>query len=109
MKDLFNKMKKLNESKNGKVVTFDFDGTIIKSYEESNDGKETIYQYGGKNPQIIARIKKFKQSGTTVLVVTSRTQALEVPESSIQSMLTKFNIDVDGVFYTNGEKNSFKC
>ena len=67
MKDLLDKMKKLNENKNGKVVTFDFDGTIIKSYEESNDGDETIYQYGGKNPQIIARIKKFKQSGTTVL------------------------------------------
>ena len=108
MKELFDKMKKLNENKNGKVVTFDFDGTIIKSYEESNDGNETIYQYGGKNPQIIARIKKFKQSGTTVLVVTSRTQALEVPESSIQAMLDKFNINVDGVFYTNGEKKARK-
>ena len=108
MKELFDKMKKLNENKNGKVVTFDFDGTIIKSYEESNDGEETIYQYGGKNPQIIARIKKFKQSGTTVLVVTSRTQALEVPESSIQSMLDKFNINVDGVFYTNGDKKARK-
>jgi 8-oxo-dGTP pyrophosphatase MutT (NUDIX family) len=108
MKDLLDKMKRLNENKNGKVVTFDFDGTIIKSYEESNDGKETIYQYGGKNPQIIARIKKFKQSGTTVLVVTSRIQALEVPESSIQSMLAKFNINVDGVFYTNGNKKAQK-
>jgi ADP-ribose pyrophosphatase YjhB (NUDIX family) len=108
MKDLLDKMKKLNENKNGKVVTFDFDGTIIKSYEESNDGDETIYQYGGKNPQIIARIKKFKQSGTTVLVVTSRTQALEVPESSIQAMLAKFSINVDGVFYTNGDKKAQK-
>tara|TARA_R110002110_G_scaffold239951_1_gene456006 strand:- start:80 stop:1294 length:1215 start_codon:yes stop_codon:yes gene_type:complete len=108
MKDLFNKMKKLNESKNGKVVTFDFDGTVIKSYEESNDGKETIYQYGGKNDQIIARIKKFKQSGTTVLIVTSRNHALEVPESSIDNMLNKFNIDVDGVFYTNGDKKAQK-
>tara|TARA_Y100000034_G_scaffold30259_1_gene36925 strand:+ start:179 stop:1420 length:1242 start_codon:yes stop_codon:yes gene_type:complete len=108
MKELFDKMKKLNENKNGKVVTFDFDGTIIKSYEDSNDGEETLYQYGGKNPQIIARIKKFKQSGTTVLVVTSRTHALEVPESSIQTMLDKFNIKVDGVFYTNGETKARK-
>jgi len=108
MKELFDKMKKLNENKNGKVVTFDFDGTIIKSYEESNDGEETIYQYGGKNPQIIARIKKFRQSGTTVLVVTSRTQALEVPESSIQTMLDQFKIEVDGVFYTNGNKKAQK-
>ena len=60
MRDLLNKMKKLNENKNAKVVTFDFDNTIIKSYEESNDGEETLYQFGGINPQIIARIKKFK-------------------------------------------------
>ena len=108
MISLINKNNKLNENKNGKVVTFDFDGTIIKSYEDSNDGEETIYQYGGKNPQIIARIKKFKQSGTTVLVVTSRTHALEVPESSVQTMLDKFNIRVDGVFYTNGETKARK-
>ena len=62
MKGLLDKMKKLNENKNAKVVTFDFDNTIAKSYEESNDGKETIYQYGGYNPQIIARIKKFKHN-----------------------------------------------
>ena len=106
MKELFDKMKKLNENKNGKVVTFDFDNTIVKSYEESNDGEETIYQYGGINPQIIARIKKFKQSGATVLVVSSRSNHLEVPESSIQSMLDKFKIEVDGIFYTNGEKKA---
>ncbi len=57
MRDLLDKMKKLNENKNGKVITFDFDNTIVKSYEESNDGEETLYQYGGVNKQIIARIK----------------------------------------------------
>ena len=108
MKKLFETMNKLNENKNAKVVTFDFDNTIVKSYEESDDGEETIYRYGGLNKQIIARIKKFKQAGTTVLIVTSRTQALEVPESSIQSMLNKLNIQVDGVFYTNGEKKAKK-
>ena len=108
MKKLFETMSRLNENKNAKVVTFDFDNTIVKSYEESDDGEETIYRYGGLNKQIIARIKKFKQAGTTVLIVTSRTQALEVPESSIQSMLNKLNIQVDGVFYTNGEKKAKK-
>jgi 8-oxo-dGTP pyrophosphatase MutT (NUDIX family) len=108
MKDLLNKMKILSENKNGKVITFDFDNTIIKSYEESNDGEETIYRYGGKNPEMISRIKKFKQSGATVLVVTSRNKALEVPESSVQVMLDKFKIQVDGVFYTNGEKKAQK-
>tara|TARA_R110002073_G_scaffold181137_2_gene339445 strand:- start:59 stop:1276 length:1218 start_codon:yes stop_codon:yes gene_type:complete len=108
MKELFDKMKNLNENKNAKVVTFDFDNTIVKSYEESNDGEETIYRYGGQNKEIIKRIKKFKQAGTTVLVVTSRTQALEVPESSIKVMLNKLNIQVDGVFYTNGDKKARK-
>ena len=108
MKKLFETMNKLNENKNAKVVTFDFDNTIVKSYEESDDGEETIYRYGGLNKQIIARIKKFKQAGTTVLIVTSRTQALEVPESSIQSMLNRLNIQVDGIFYTNGEKKAKK-
>ena len=108
MKELLDKMKKLNENKNGKVVTFDFDNTIIKSYEDSNDGEETIYQYGGKNPQIIARIKKFKQAGSTVLIVTARTHALEVPESSVQNMLAKYGIEVDGIFYTNGDKKAKK-
>ncbi len=108
MRDLLDKMKKLNENKNGKVITFDFDNTIVKSYEESNDGEETLYQYGGVNKQIIARIKKFKQSGATVLVVTSRSQALEVPESSVKVMLDQLKINVDGVFYTNGEKKAQK-
>ena len=108
MKEFINKMKKLNENKNADVVTFDFDNTIVKSYEESNDGDETIYRYGGINPQIIARMKKFKQAGTTVLVVTARTQALEVPESSVRTMLDKLKIEVDGIFYTNGEKKAKK-
>ena len=108
MRDLLDKMKKLNENKNGKVVTFDFDNTIVKSYEESNDGEETLYRFGGVNKQIIARIKKFKQSGATVLVVTSRMQALEAPESSIRVMLDKLNIQVDGIFYTNGDKKAQK-
>ena len=108
MKNFLDKMKKLNENKNAKVVTFDFDNTIVKSYEESNDGEETIYQYGGLNKQIIGRIKKFKQSGATVLIVTSRNQALEVPESSVQSMIDQLKIEVDGIFYTNGEKKAQK-
>lgn len=108
MRDLLDKMKKLNENKNGKVITFDFDNTIVKSYEESNDGEETLYRYGGVNKQIIARIKKFKQSGATVLVVTSRNQALEVPESSVKVMLDQLKIEVDGIFYTNGNKKAQK-
>ena len=108
MRDLLNKMKKLNESKNGKVITFDFDNTILKSFENDNDGIEIQYQYGGVNPQIIARIKKFKQDGYTVLIVTARSVHREVPESSVKTMLSKLGLEVDGIFYTNDNRKAQK-
>ena len=108
MRDLLDKMKKLNESKNGKVITFDFDNTIVKSFENDNDGIEIQYQYGGVNPQIIARIKKFKQDGYTVLIVTARSAHREVPESSVKTMLSKLGLEVDGIFYTNDNRKAQK-
>jgi len=108
MKDLLNKMKKLNENKNGKVITFDFDNTIVKSFENNVDGEEIEYQFGGINKEIIKRIKKFKRSGATVLVVTARNVDLEEPESSVNTMLKQLNIDVDGVFYTNKQPKAQK-
>ena len=108
MKDLLDKMKKLNENKNGKVITFDFDNTIVKSFENSTDGMEIKYQFGGLNPQIIARMKKFKEDGYTILVVTARNVALEVPESSVKTMLKKLDLEVDGIFYTNDQPKAQK-
>ena len=108
MRDLIDKMKKLNENKNGKVITFDFDNTIVKSFENSQDGMEIQYQFGGLNPQIIERIKKFKQDDYTVLVVTARNVAMEVPESSVKTLLSKLDLEVDGVFYTNGQPKAQK-
>ena len=108
MKDWLNIMRRLNENKNAKVVTFDFDNTIVKSFENNIDGEEIHYQFGGINKEIIKRIKKFKKNGATVLIVTARKNALEVPESSVDAMLKKLNIDVDGVFYTNGQPKAQK-
>jgi len=108
MKSLLDKMKKINENKNGKVITFDFDNTIIKSFENSIDGMEGQYQFGGVNPQIIARIKRFMEQGYTVLVVTSRNVALEAPESSVRAMLRNLDLEVGGIFYTNGAPKAQK-
>jgi FMN phosphatase YigB (HAD superfamily) len=108
MKDLLDKMKKLNENKNAKVVTFDFDNTIVKSFENYNDGNEIQYEFGGVNPQIIARIKKFKNQGYTVLIVTARNVAREVPETSVRAMIDKLGLDVDGIFYTNEQPKAQK-
>jgi len=108
MKDLMSKMNELKENKNGKVVTFDFDNTIAKSFENSLEGDEIQYQFGGINHEIIKRIKKFKSAGFTVFVVSARWVSKEVPESSIQTMLDELNIDVDGIFYTNGDVKAQK-
>ena len=108
MKKYLKVIKELKNSLNGKVVTFDFDHTIVKSFFNKNvDGVEQ-YQFGGVNKEIIKRIKKFKDSGTTVMVVTSRQSALEDPESSVKFILQKMGIEVDAVFYTNGEPKARK-
>ncbi len=108
MKKILEAMKVLGKNMNGDVVTFDFDQTIVKSFlNKSVDGEE-IYQYGGVNKEIIKRIKSFKQAGKTVLVVTSRKNHLEDPKSSVKSTLDKLKIEVDGIFYTNGEPKAQK-
>ena len=102
MKELFEMMAGVKDNRNGKVVTFDLDQTIIKHFlNKTEDGVEN-YQFGGVNKEIIKRIKKFKDSGTTVFVVTSRNQALDDPETAARPILDQLGIEVDGVFYTNG-------
>jgi len=108
MKKILEAMKVLGKNMNGDVVTFDFDQTIVKSFlNKSVDGEE-IYQFGGVNKEIIKRIKSFKQAGKTVLVVTSRKNHLEEPKSSVKATLDKLKIEVDGIFYTNGEPKAQK-
>jgi len=101
-------MRNMKSSLNGKVVTFDFDHTIVKSFLNKRVDGEEHYQFGGINKEIIKRIKKFKESGTTVMVVTSRNNALEDDESSVKSILQRLNLEVDAVFYTNEEPKARK-
>ena len=56
MKKLFESMSSLKDSRNGKVVTFDFDNTIVKSFYNKSANGEEIYQFGGVNKEIIKRI-----------------------------------------------------
>ena len=99
---------KISENLNGEVVTFDFDGTIVKSFLNKTVDGEEEYQYGGVNNEIIKRIKSFKQAGKTVFVVTSRDSSLEDYESGVKYLLEMLKIHVDGVFYTNGETKARK-
>ena len=108
MKKLFEAMGKLKDNRNGDVVTFDFDNTIVKSFLNKTVDGEEQYQFGGVNKEIIKRIKSFKQAGKTVFVVTARDKHLEVPESSVQTILDQLKIEVDAIFYTNGEPKAQK-
>lgn len=108
MKHLFEIMDKVKDSRNGKVVTFDLDQTIIKHFLNKTVEGEEQFQFGGINKEIIKRIKRFKDTGTTVFVVTSRNVALEVEETSAKAILSQLGIEVDAVFYTNGEPKARK-
>lgn len=103
MKKLFESMSSLKDSRNGKVVTFDFDNTIVKSFYNKSAQGEEIYQFGGVNKEIIKRIAAFKKSGTTVFVVTTRDNGLDHEDSSVENLLRRLKIEVDGIFYTNGQ------
>ena len=108
MKELLDNMKSLKDNRNGKVVTFDFDHTIVKSFLNKTVDGEERYQFGGVNPEIIRRMKTFRDSGTTVFIVTSRETHLEDPESSVKYILDQMKLEVDAVFYTNGEPKAKK-
>lgn len=108
MKALFETMDGLKDNRNGDVITFDFDNTIIKSFLNKVVDGEEFYQVGGVNYEIIKRIKKFKDSGATVFIVTARDSSLEQPEDSVKTILKELSIEVDGVFYTNGQLKAQK-
>lgn len=108
MKKILENFYKAKDNRNGDVVTFDFDHTIVKSFLNKTVDGEEQYQYGGVNKEIIKRIKSFKQAGKTVFIVTSRQRHLEAEESAVQPLIDKLKIKVDAVFYTNGEPKAQK-
>ena len=107
MKRIFENFYK-KDNRNGDVVTFDFDQTVVKSFMNKNTDGQEQYQYGGVNKEIIKRIKSFKSSGKTTFIVTSRQKHLEDDDSSVKSLLDKLKIEVDGIFYTDGEPKAKK-
>ena len=108
MKELLEVMGKLKDNRNGDVVTFDFDNTIIKSFLNTTVDGEEQYQFGGINKEVIKRIKSFKQAGKTVFIVTARKNHLEDDQSSVKTLLKRLGLEVHGVFYTNGEPKAQK-
>ena len=108
MKKFLEIMKSLNENKNGKVVTFDFDNTIVFSHDQISEDGEQDWMVGGANPYTIGLIKKFKNKNYTVFIVTSRQQHLERPHDNVKKIIDDLKLEVDGVFYTNGDRKARK-
>ena len=100
-------MQNLNENKNGKVVTFDFDNTLVFHHEMLDDDGEDDWRFGGINQPMVATLKKFQQKGYTVMIVTARRKHLEKPRFAVSTYLEKLKIDVP-VFYTEGELKAQK-
>ena len=108
MKRILENFNKTKDGRNGDVVTFDFDQTVVKSFLNHTEDGQELYQYGGVNKEIIKRIKAFKKAGKTVFIVTSRQKHLEDGESSVKGILNRLKIDVDAVFYTDGQPKAQK-
>jgi len=84
------------------AITFDFDSTLIE-YEYDED-------YGfvmvGTKKEILADLKEAKRAGSEVFIVTSRMQSDEGDRPfsiSVQDWLERENVEVDGVYFTNGD------
>ena len=96
----------LKEQNESRVITFDFDDTLSLSHwgEEEDD-----WVYDGPNLPFIEKLKKYKAAGDTVYVVTSRYEKYEESsleksdQRAVQEFLDEHGIDVDGVYFTNGQ------
>jgi 8-oxo-dGTP pyrophosphatase MutT (NUDIX family) len=108
MRNLLDKIKLITENKNGKVITFDFDNTIVFSHENHDRDGNANYSHGGINGYIVDLIKKVKAKGYTVFIVTSRQKSMESGDSSVQAQVDKLELPVDGIFFTNGEPKAKK-
>ena len=92
-----------------KTITFDFDNTIMMTRPDEDWGQVV----DGPNKDVIKLMKKHKQMGDQVIVVTSRMQRNETggpydPDHpaympSVAEYLEKYGVEVDRVMFTDGD------
>ena len=97
-----------------RTITFDFDNTIMMTRPDEDWGQVV----DGPNKDVIKLMKKHKQMGDKVLVVTSRLKRNETGGPydrdhpahmpSVADYLEKFNISVDDVIFTDGDLKAEK-
>jgi len=93
--------------KNKKVVTFDFDDTLALSHwDEELDN----WAHDGPHDMMVQKIQEYiSNPNTKVYIVTSRYQEYEKAalknsrQKAVQEFLDLHNINVDGVYFTNGQ------
>ena len=84
-----------------KIVSFDFDDTLIRLDSEFN--------YAGPNELIIEYFKKFNAAGYQVFIVTSRTQKAEnnPDRYAIAKFIKEKNLNPDGIIFTEGKEKVY--
>ena len=102
----------IQEDESPKVVTFDFDDTLLEFEYTREDGYFVI----GPMKKSIEKLKEHKAKGSTVYIVTSRyDEEGMTPEQwsglekddpyyvpMVQEFLDEHDIVVDGIYFTNG-------
>lgn len=96
-----------------KVITFDFDNTIVMSHMDLSSG-DVEYIFDEYNQQIVNLIKNYINDGHDVHIVTSRTEEKEgmFPDDTVEIHLNKLSLSdyfwPDKVHYTNGSLKAKK-
>ena len=87
----------------GQVISFDFDDTLTQpGWDQENESWEPK----GPNPGMIQRMREFAADGNTVIIVTSRTQALEAglreKGQDVDTFVKEHGLPVAKVVFTDG-------
>ena len=87
---------KISEKK--KIITFDFDNTLTQN---CYDGAPYSSIYIGPNFEMINLLKKYKEDGNTVYIVTRRIET-NLLKKDVVDFVKFHKIIVDGIHFTNG-------
>jgi hypothetical protein len=81
-----------------RVVTFDFDDTLIRYDSE--------WEYEGDNEHTLGYLRRFLSAGYKVFIVTSRKKRFEenADRIAIAEFVKERGLDVGGILFTEGEE-----
>ena len=107
----------LTENKE-QVVTFDFDDTLsLSNFETVPDQPDPDLEdwvHHGPNQETIDIFNDYKKKGYIIYVVTARYESREKESAQkahqvdVKTFLNTHNLEVDGIFYTNGDYKAEK-